>query len=262
MSNVIPFDFKGIQIRALEIEGEAKFVAKDIASALGYSNPRKAVIDHCKAAKPVGGNDSLPLDPQTIVIPERDMYRLIMKSQLPSAEAFEEWVVGEVLPSIRKTGGYGSGMPAINDPKLAALLELAVKQDQLEERQQILQDQNLKLAQDNQVLTERVENVELQHRNGVPAGCISKGDAYSLYGFGLSSDIFHAALKKQQVERVNYIHTTAEGFTTPTYAYRNNGSVRHAIEAFIKDAEQVTEWFCESPMLDGKRFRFKKEKAA
>lgn len=258
MSNVIPFDFKGAQVRVIEMEGEPWFVAKDVAVALGYSKPENAISRHCKAGTttPKQGGGVMT------IIPERDLYRLIMKSQLSSAEAFEEWVVGEVLPSIRKTGSYGQGMPVVNDPKLAAILEIAVKQDHLEERQQILHDQNLQLAQENQVLTERVETVELQHRNGVPAGCISKGDAYSLYGFGLSSDIFHMALKHQKVERVPYVHTTAEGFQTPTFAYRNNGSVRHAIELFIEDSVQVTEWFCESFMLKGKRFRYKKEKAA
>lgn len=265
MSNVIPFDFKGAQVRVLDIEGEPWFVAKDIAEILGYANPSRTINDHCKAAQILKSTDSVVLDvpPRGLqIIPERDVYRLIMRSNLPSAEEFEDKVVSEILPSIRKTGGYGSGMPAINDPKLAAILEIAVKQDQLEERQQILHDQNIQLAQENQVLAERVETVELQHRNGVPAGCISKGDAYSLYGFGLSSEIFHMALKHQKVERAPYVHTTAEGFQTPTFAYRNNGSVRQAIELFIEDAKQVTDWFCESKMLNGKRFRYKKEKAA
>ncbi|WP_281257971.1 Bro-N domain-containing protein [Caenispirillum bisanense] len=56
------------------------------------------------------------LDPQTNVIPERDLYRLIMRSKLPAAERFEDWVVGEVLPAIRKTGRYdAAGQPAPSD---------------------------------------------------------------------------------------------------------------------------------------------------
>lgn len=103
MSNIIPFDFKTKQIRVIEIDGEPWFVAFDIATLLGYAKPRNAIAQHCKAAttapKQGGGFIS--------IIPERDVYRLVMRSKLPEAEAFEEWLVGEVLPSIRKTGSYG-----------------------------------------------------------------------------------------------------------------------------------------------------------
>jgi len=101
------FNFHGSQIRTIEHDGGLWFIGKDVAEVLGYTNTRKAVADHCKAAIPAGSNGSLPLlDPQTIIIPERDVYRLVMRSKLPSAEKFEEWVTGEVLPSIRKTGSY------------------------------------------------------------------------------------------------------------------------------------------------------------
>ncbi len=109
MNELIPriFDYEGRQIRTLNRDGEPWFVAKDVCDILKYQNSRKAVADHCKAAQPIGGNDSLHLlDPQTTVIPERDVYRLVMRSRLPEAERFEEWVVGTVLPSIRRDGLY------------------------------------------------------------------------------------------------------------------------------------------------------------
>lgn len=101
-----PFEFAGARVRVVVLADEPWFVGRDVAEVLGYSNPQKAVRDHCKHARAVGVNDSFTLDPQTVVIPERDMYRLVMRSKLPSAERFEEWVVGEVLPAIRRTGGY------------------------------------------------------------------------------------------------------------------------------------------------------------
>ena len=102
------FNYAGTwNVRAIEIDGAAWFVAKDVADALGYANTRKAVSDHCRHGRPVGGgNGSLPLDPQTIIIPEGDVFRMAVKSQLPSADKFESWVMDEVLPSIRKTGQY------------------------------------------------------------------------------------------------------------------------------------------------------------
>lgn len=56
MTNIVPFDFKGNPVRVIEINGEPWFVGKDVAQALGYSNPRKALLDHCKKAQAVGGS--------------------------------------------------------------------------------------------------------------------------------------------------------------------------------------------------------------
>jgi prophage antirepressor-like protein len=108
MNQVIPFNSSEFSVRAIEIAGETWFVGKDIATALGYTNPQKAVRDHCKAPHPIGVNESLTpsLDPQTVLVNEPDMFRLIIASKLPAAERFERWVFEEVLPSIRKTGSY------------------------------------------------------------------------------------------------------------------------------------------------------------
>jgi len=121
MMDIVPFNFEGVAVRVVEIEGEPWFVAKDVATVLGYANSRKAVADHCKSARPIGegvtDRYSPVFDPQTTIIPERDLYRLIMRSRLPAAERFEEWVVGEVLPSIRKTGGFGEPKMDVRDPR-------------------------------------------------------------------------------------------------------------------------------------------------
>jgi len=104
--NTIPFDFRGTSVRVITDEqGEPWFVAKDVADLLEYVDTDQAVRFHCKAAKtwPVEMTGQVR---NVKVIPERDLYRLVMRSKMPAAEAFEEWVVGEVLPSIRKTGSY------------------------------------------------------------------------------------------------------------------------------------------------------------
>jgi len=111
MNALAPFDFQGCNVRVLVLDGEPWFVGKDVASVLGYARTADAVRTHCKAAKPVGvGVSPTPLDPQTMIIPERDVYRLVMRSKLPSAERFEEWVVAEVLPSVRRSGSYSVGV--------------------------------------------------------------------------------------------------------------------------------------------------------
>jgi BRO family, N-terminal domain len=103
---------EGHDVRVIDRDGEPWFVGIDVAEVLGYADPKQAVKLHCKARKPLselkGGNlpPLPPMHPQTNMIPERDVYRLIMRSKLESAERFEELVVGEILPSIRKTGRY------------------------------------------------------------------------------------------------------------------------------------------------------------
>ncbi|MGR4895826.1 Bro-N domain-containing protein [Stenotrophomonas sp. LARHCG68] len=159
MNNVIPFQFDNIAVRAMEIDGAPWFVAKDVAVALGYANPRKAVRDHCKNAQPAGGSDSfLPgLDPQAVIINEPDLYRLVVKSQLPDAQRFERWVFEEVLPTIRKTGSYGAAKPAIKDPRLAALVESLIRQDAIEQEQTRQSAEIARLQEDLAVVEARTQ---------------------------------------------------------------------------------------------------------
>lgn len=93
------------EIRTIEIDGKPYFVGTDVAKALGYSNPRDAVSRHCKGVVKHDTPTSSGVQAMSY-INEGDLYRLIMKSKLPSAEKFESWVMDEVLPTIRKTGSY------------------------------------------------------------------------------------------------------------------------------------------------------------
>jgi len=93
------------EIRTIQEDGKVLFCGKDVAQALGYARPNEAVSAHCKGTvkrrtPTAGGMQEL------LFIPEGDVYRLITHSKLPSAEKFERWVFDEVLPAIRRTGGY------------------------------------------------------------------------------------------------------------------------------------------------------------
>lgn len=122
------------EIRTIEINGKPYFVATDVASALGYSNPRKAIIDHCKGVTKRDTPTSSGVQ-QMSYINEGDMYRLIMKSKLPSAEKFESWVMDDVLPQIRKTGSYSKPMSTSEQIRLLAQgnMELNERVQQVEE---------------------------------------------------------------------------------------------------------------------------------
>lgn len=141
--------FNGIQIfnniefggiRIAEIEGKPYFMATDIAKALGYSKPNNAISAHCRAAlkysTPISGKMQ-----EVNFIPEGDVYRLIARSKLPQAEKFEKWVFDEVLPSIRKTGGYIAGQEHMTDDELLANAIL-VAQRKIAERDKVIQAQN------------------------------------------------------------------------------------------------------------------------
>lgn len=97
-------------IRTITTEdGTPLFCGKDIATTLGYTNPNKAMKDHCRGVTiryPI--IDNLGRTQQARFITEGDLYRLIFNSKLPTAEKFEAWVVDEVLPSIRKHGMYAT----------------------------------------------------------------------------------------------------------------------------------------------------------
>lgn len=106
-ATAIPFDFDGHEVRTIATSsGEALFVASDVAEALGYKEPHKAVSRHCKGGT-IHPTPTASGIQEMLVIREPDVYRLVVKSRLPSADRFEQWVFEDVLPTIRRTGRYG-----------------------------------------------------------------------------------------------------------------------------------------------------------
>lgn len=93
-------------IRTVLIDDMPYFVGKDVATALGYSNPQKALRDHIDDEDKTLNEMFTVNGTMLILINESGMYSLILSSKLPSAKAFKHWVTSEVLPSIRKTGRY------------------------------------------------------------------------------------------------------------------------------------------------------------
>jgi prophage antirepressor-like protein len=107
------------EIRTIEIDGKPYFVGADVAKALGYNNPRDAVSRHCKGVVKHDTPTSSGIQSMSY-INEGDLYRLIMKSKLPSAEKFESWVMDEVLPTIRKTGSYRKPLTTVEQIQVIA----------------------------------------------------------------------------------------------------------------------------------------------
>lgn len=108
------------EIRTIEEDGKVLFCGSDVAKALGYKNPTKAIADHCKGTVERRTNDSLGRQQNMKFIPEGDIYRLAAKSELPGAERFESWIFDEVLPSIRRNGGYIANQEELSPEELMA----------------------------------------------------------------------------------------------------------------------------------------------
>lgn len=146
-NNVLDFQFESHDVRAIAIDGEPWFVGKDVAEALGYKNQRDAI------KKQVEVEDKRPnvaiydgrQNRKMTIINESGMYSLILSSTLPSAKKFKKWVTSEVLPSIRKNGGYIYGQENMSEDELLSralilansrILSLESKNEQLEEEKQ------------------------------------------------------------------------------------------------------------------------------
>lgn len=126
-------------IRTVAINKEPWFVGKDVCDALGYANSRKALADHVKD----GHKNSVTIrdgigNPQKTIIDEAGLYSLVMRSKTEKAEAFQEWVTSEVLPAIRKHGGYLSPEKieeVLSDPDTIIKLATNLKEEQAKRRE-------------------------------------------------------------------------------------------------------------------------------
>lgn len=140
------------EIRTVEIDGEPWFVGKDIAEKLGYSNASKAVMVHVddedKRFEMISISDSQNGNVvKTALINESGLYSLVLSSKLPTARQFKRWVTSEVIPSIRKHGGYIAGQNELSDAELMAKA-LMVANRQLEERQKRIDSLEAKAIKD------------------------------------------------------------------------------------------------------------------
>lgn len=121
-------------VRTTTIGGQPYFVGKDVAGILGYSNSRKALIDHVdEEDKEVTKCDTLGGKQDLIIINESGLYSLILSSKMPNAKKFKRWVTSEVLPAIRKHGLYATD-ELIANPDLAIAAFTALKEEREKNR--------------------------------------------------------------------------------------------------------------------------------
>lgn len=166
---------------AMNESDEPLFCAKDVANALGYIDTADAIQRHCKSGKKVyHPHENSAGGINMVYIPEKDVYRLIMRSNLPDAEKFQDWVCDEVLPSIRKHGAYMTNETlekALTSPDF--LIQLATnlkeeKQKRIEAEQKIQKDAPKVLFADAVSTSQRsclvAELAKILQQNGVNIG--------------------------------------------------------------------------------------------
>lgn len=136
MSNqLINFEFDSTTIRTLNEDGKIMFCGKDVATALGYKDTKNALKQHARGVAfhhPI--TDSLGRTQEARFITEGDLYRLIASSKLESAQRFESWIFDEVLPSIRKHGGYMAGQENMS-PEEMVLASIRFLESKVAEQQ-------------------------------------------------------------------------------------------------------------------------------
>ena len=184
-----PMIFKNPQfgeIRAVDIDGEPWLVGKDVATALGYQNPSKALADHVDTEDKLNNESLLSLGQRGgWLINESGLYSLILSSKLPTAKVFKRWVTSQVLPSIRKHGGYIAGQEELSPDQLMAQALLVA--------QRTLEEQSAKLA-----------SLELENRKLMAA--IPWGPPVSLWSQSELSYMLSYALAKGREDYITAIY--------------------------------------------------------
>lgn len=191
------------EVRTLEENGTVLFSGTDVAKALGYSNPRDALARHCRCVvkRDVPHPQTENKEIEMTFIPEGDVYRLIARSKLPGAEQFERWVFDEVLPSIRKNGGYIAGQEAMTAEELMAKALLVAKKT-IEEKEAELSRKQV----ENAIMAPKADYFDkLVDRN------LLTGIRETAKELGVKQKVFVDFLLDKK-----YLHRSKSGKLTPT----------------------------------------------
>lgn len=214
-------------IRTVEIDGKPYFVGADVAKALGYKDTVNALKQHCRGVVKHHLTDSLGRNQEANFIPEGDLYRLIMKSKLPSAEKFESWVMDEILPSIRKHGAYMTEQvieKALTSPDF--LIQLATQLKDEQEKRKLAEEENVKKQQ---IIEEQRTKVEFFDAVADSKTAISMNEVAKVINIkGYGRNKLFEFLRNEKV---------LDGFNVPYQRYVDCGWFRVIEQKYMRNGE-------------------------
>lgn len=170
------------EIRTVMIDGEPWFVGKDVAKILGYSNTRKALADHVDEEDKMDGvtiRDSIGREQNPICINESGLYSLILSSKKSNVKRFKRWVTSEVLPAIRKDGGYFLGEKQMSDDELLAKA-LTVAMTKIEAKDQQIKQLSAAVIEKDNHISEMKPKIDFYDRVSDMSEVISIGKMAAL----------------------------------------------------------------------------------
>lgn len=174
MSNLQIFNHvKFGKVRVLEKDGQPWFAGKDVAKCLGYSNTKDAVSRHVDDEdKGVAKLDTPGGKQNMVIINESGLYSLILSSQLPDAKSFKRWITSEVLPTIRKTGGYIANDDLFIDTYLPFADEntktmFLVTLKTIRQQNELIKEQQRQIQHKEDVIIGLVDNIELAEKRQI-----------------------------------------------------------------------------------------------
>lgn len=215
------------EIRTMVLKGEPWFVGKDIAENLGYSNTRKAIIDHVDSEdkNTVTIRDGIQGNPNLVVINESGLYSLILSSKLPQAKKFKRWVTSDVLPSIRKHGMYATD-ELLDNPDLFILILEELKRERQEKL--VLKQQYLEMKPKASYY-----DIVLSCKEAVAITVIAKDYGWSARKMNKKLHELGVQFKQGKIWLL-YQEYAEEGYTcTKTYPFnKSNGEVGTKIHTY------------------------------
>lgn len=230
------------RMRVIMADDKPMFLANDVARSLGYANPRDAINKHCKG---VAKRDTPTTSGvQTVsYIPESDVYRLVMRSKLPQAEQFQDWVCEEVLPTIRKHGAYLTEQrveEVLTDPD--TIIKIATQLKEERAARQRLAEQNELHKQQLQIAAPKVQyyNEVLMSSSTYTANQVAKE-------LGMSAITLNRKLRERGVQYLQngqwllYSKYQGKGYTkTHTHPFvRSDGSTGTAMQTVWTEAGRL-----------------------
>ena len=226
------------QIRTMVIDGEPWFVGKDVAEALGYSNSSKAVSVHASEEDRIlkmieaDSQNGNVVKTQTAFINESGLYSLIFSSKLDSAKRFKRWVTSEVLPTIRKTGGYSKPMTEAEQIRLLAkgTTELYERVDKVETKIETLENDMPLYGCEIEEVSQHVRRKAVSVLGGKDSEAYNDGSIRSL----VFSDIYTQL--KREYGLVTSYKSIKRKYLADVHEFIDSYELPRALEEQINDA--------------------------